>query len=159
MKAKRFLAALLTLLTLVGSLPCTAFAAGNSDENPDITSHTIVLTVPAADPDEEGIAPLMWDQKTPAGVGHNSFTTDPFYVSDPHFAFEASATAIGGASVNGSFSVTLMCHGGIKAYANGTANGTVYKVDWISMSSGDYYFLINNMSDYDLSFTITYYSW
>lgn len=159
MKTKRFLATLLTILTLVGSFPCMAFAADNSDENPEITSHTIVLSVPAADPDEEGIVPYIWDEQEPGIADRSEYKTKPFYVSDRYFAFEAHATATNGDPVNENYKVALVFNNSDKSVISGTADGSHYKQDWITVSSGTYYIAVRNYTSSNLKVYIKYYSW
>lgn len=155
MKTKRLLAALLTILTLVGTFPCVAFAADNSDENPEITSHTIVLTVPAADSNDDGIAPCIWGQDVPSVGAYATVNTASFDIPDRYFAFEA--TASGG---SGQYTVNLKNGSSTIATATYNIDGVTHKEDWITInSSGTHYFRIINSANCAIKVTITYYSW
>lgn len=156
MKTKRFLAALLTVLVLVGSFPCMAFAADNSDENPEITSHTIVLSVPAADPDDSGIAPCIWGQTGPTIGANGSVPTAEFYIPERYFAFESYASG----NSNGLYSVTLRYGTSFIESHYNNINSDAEKSDWITINSyGNYHFVITNSANCPITVTITYYSW
>lgn len=152
MKTKKIWAVLLAILMCLTS-SITAFA---TDEIPAVTPHTITIEVPAG---ESGVMPLIWGQFSPGIMDGVVYNTPSFYVPDPHFAYEVYATAMNGNPVNEPYAVSLMMGNGVKAHIQGTANGSHYKNDWISVTSGNYYFRINNATSYNLSVYITYYSW
>lgn len=154
---KKMLSFVLAIVLVFGANLTTAFAAEPGDTVTEPVRHTIEVVV---EPGEEaGIMPLMWGQFTPAIVADYVYNTDSFYVSERYFAYECKANDLNGNSVNGSYTVSLMKSSARIASISRPANGETYKLDWLDIGSGTYYFKITNSTNVDLNFTITYYSW
>ena len=102
----------------------------------------------------------MYDSKTIVIPAYSSVTTSSFYIPDPHFAFESQGnTSTGGTTTNGSYLVELKQGSGTLASNNVSIDGYTYKVDWISVYAGTYYFKITNYSNTAIRVVLTYYSW
>lgn len=165
-KKNKILALLLTIAMCIG-MSTTAFA--EEPASPDISDsmaeaerHTITIEVAPGEEigTEDGIMPLMWDEKELSIMNGGTFDLPSFYVSDRYFAYEATVTGPNGEVINsGKFAVNLMYYSSIKASMSGNPNGSTYKLDWITMDSGTYYFQLLNNSPAILKFHITYYSW
>ena len=102
----------------------------------------------------------MYDSKTIVIPAYSSVTTSSFYIPDPHFAFESTGnTSTGGTTTNGSYLVELKHGSGTHASQNLNIDGYTYKLDWISVYAGTYYFKITNYSNTAIRVVLTYYSW
>lgn len=102
----------------------------------------------------------MYDSKTIVIPAYSSVTTSSFYIPDPYFAFESTGnTSTGGTTTNGSYLVELKHGSGTHASQNLNIDGVNYKLDWISVYAGTYYFKITNYSNTAIRVVLTYYSW
>lgn len=166
-KNKKILALLLTIVMCIG-MSTTAFA--EEPASPDISDsmaeaerHTITIEVAPGEEigAEDGIMPLMWDETHVSVMNGGGVNTASFYVEDRYFAYEVSATGPHGETItSGTFGVKLLTSGGgLKASMSGDADGSTYKLDWITMESGTYYFRVVNATPAILNFHIIYYSW
>ena len=165
-KKNKILALLLTLIMCV-SFSATAFAA--EPASPDISDsmaeaerHTITIEVAPGEEIgvEDGIMPLMWDESHVSLMNGSSADTVGIYLEDRYIAYEASETGPHGETItSGTFGVALMRNGATKASVTGDADGSIYKKDWITMTSGTYYFHAVNNTPAILNFHIKYYSW
>lgn len=159
MKTKRIFAILLAVVCMLTCMPCTAFAAENSNENSVVTSHTITIEIPAGESCESEVMPCIWEQEDQYVSSGSVFDTAEFYIPDRYFAYEICGTPVNGSLSSRFFYVNLMFKGATKTSFGAPANGTTEKNDWISIVPQDYYFQVINPTDYNLSVTITYYSW
>ena len=155
---KRILAILLALVLTIG-MSTSVFAAEPEDTIPaNATRHTVEVSLA---PGENIINPRIWGDPSMSLVDHYSAYTSSFYVSDKYFAFEVEGELINGTFTNEVFNVTLeYTSGGSVAGMNCYANGSISKLDWITINvDGNYRFKVTNPTNYYLSVFITYYSW
>lgn len=166
---RKIVALFLAMILAIGNLSITAFASETGSENTipeNAERHTIEVTLEPGEnldgTNESGIAPYMWGQESHnVSTGYITYT-ERFYVPERYFAFEMSATDTSGNAVSRNYTVQLLLQQGLSTIASitGTANGTVYKTDWIDLSANQYYlFAIHNSSGTALTITLTYYSW
>ncbi len=164
---KKIVALLMAVVTAITCLSMTAFAAEtNSASTPaTIEKHTIDIGLAPGDSiqadGDSGIMPIMWNQEYHTLVPRSVTLTYHFTIPDRYFAFEYSATAANGSTVE-TFYVELMYDVSILiAGGGGNTNGQAHKIDWINIENNGYHiFRITNQS-YDTNITvhIVYYSW
>lgn len=166
---KKFLAILLsTVMTLCFS--SAAFAAEGDPIPEGLEKHVIELAVAPGettiDPStlisgEDAIAPCIWGDPSMSIIDHYSANTSSFYVSDKYFAYEMEAIPSNGVATSQGYCVELKyVNAGTIASMSGEADGSNYKLDWITINvDGNYYFRVTNDTDYVLNVYLTYYSW
>ena len=155
---KRILAILLALVLTIG-MSTSVFAAESENTIPaNATRHTVEVSLA---PGENVINPRIWGDPSMSIIDNHSAYTSSFYVSDKYFAFEVEGELINGTFTNEVFNVTLeYTSGGSVAGMNCYANGSISKLDWITINvDGNYRFKVTNPTNYYLSVFITYYSW
>ena len=152
---------MLLALTLCLSLSTTAFASETSEIPENVTKTTVTYTVDAGE-SVTTVQPRIWNQEShTVGVGYTVYGLQ-FTIPDRYFAFEVYATDSNGNAVNASYTVALVYDiTSVVSTITGTANGTVYKNDWIDLSYGGktHQFRYINLSSTALSVHVTYYSW
>ena len=124
-----------------------------------ITTSNIAFAAELDTPAHEEIIDEMYDSKTVIIPANSSVTTSSFYIPDPHFAFETRGNTSTGGTTSGSYLVELKHGSGTHASMNLDIDGYNYKLDWISVYAGTYYFKITNYSNTSISVVLTYYSW
>lgn len=141
---------LFLVLVFMISISSVAFASNEHKVTVDVPASSTTVIAPGDDPD-------IWGQETEdLDTGYSLYLL-PFIIPDHYFAYEFSATG----APSSVYTVSLM-YQSIAAIAsgNGYANGTNYKIDWISVTTGGQYcFRIINNTGSTIHVTITYYSW
>ena len=149
---------LVLAIVLCMSLSVTALAA-ETDIPADVEKNTIEITLePGESIDESDVTPYIWGQET-HDVPYDARATAAFNIPDRNFAFEMKGTGINNEPINGTYTVELNRGATIKASRPGNLDGTTYKVDWISVEPGNYYFTIYNYTSVTIKVVLTYYSW
>jgi len=145
MKKTRKLAALLLAMVMIAMVvPATAFAS-NSEFSTD----------PGG-----GNSTRMWNQKTVTLSGGTYVDLPSFVADHSNLAFEMNGTDSNGKPCNGTYTVSLRRLGSSIASMSAPANGSTYKKDWITVTSGYTYNLrVANNSSYTLKITVTWYTW
>lgn len=155
---KRILAILLALVLTIG-MSTSVFAAESENTIPaNATLHTVEVSLA---PGENIINPRIWGDPSMSIIDNHSAYTSSFYVSDKYFAFEVYGVLLNGTFTNQVFSVGLEhASGGTLASISCYADGSTYKMDWITINvDGNYRFKVVNSTNNYLSVYFTYYSW
>ena len=102
----------------------------------------------------------MYNSATYSVPANSTVATSTFYVPDHLFAFEMTGQKYSGGTYSGTYTVNLRTSsGGFVASGTGYINCSTYKIDYISVNPGTYYFTIRNDSNVPIKVTLTYYSW
>lgn len=168
---KKFIATLLVLAMTFCMSSISVFAEETKENTipENATRHTIELTLQPEDiynadvisAENSGVAPCIWGDPSITMIDNHVAYTSSFYVSDRYFAFEMEGFLDDGITTNEGYVVAFQhISGGTVASMSGNPDGSVYKVDWITINvDGNYRFQITNGTDYVLTVYITYYSW
>ena len=164
-KIKKLIAVFLAII-MVLSLSMPVMASETESTIPEhATRHTIEVTLePGEDLANNEAAPYIWGNPSYGNIGAGTVTYTPqMNIPDRYFAFESYALDANGNATSGSYGVTLMIAAAISvAGFSGDVDGSVKKVDWITISDttcSDYHFKIANNTSSTIVVYLTYYSW
>lgn len=152
-------------LALAFSFSTVAFAAEESGIPENATRHTIELTVEPGesfDGSNSGITPFMWNQGSYNPPANGTTYTATFTADHRYLAYEISAIGTSGSAVAGNCTVQLIDHDSMAPIAATyvSCNGSIEKMDWIDVYTGDkYLFKIMNSTSSAITVTVTYYTW